>query len=409
MTVILSAQGQELAGRVGIGGNCSVDNDNTIKISVDDADIRNHNKWLTYLESLKTRKDPFPYVCSISGVTADMLNNVWLLGGKTSQVDADNNIPHTLTVCDMAQTVDYPRIYHAVHDMLRQLRLWIDGNKDSLLLYIDDAETQWSKMLAEDRDAYDFSDSDSLSFNIVKYYESRSRKEIPALANANSILNEYVGMVALWNHIVSLPRSSTKIRLHPADSAGIYAGVTVIVPMTTKQETDIKIDVSLSVSGQSGDNFKLWLRTPKAAITPNKNTDISVKINNIDINIDNGSSDSSDSSNSSNSSDSSDTDINEGIEVAGTSSDVSVIAHIPEDEICSNQVLQFVVEAIPFYACPDAGDTYKESRKNERYSMSGENTWTVSVKVSKDNYIIQEMEYTKKSPYASVCSDISDS
>ena len=208
----INVSGSRLTGDVSLSNAFKITENNDLNISADIGALYD-NKWTRYMQSIDSCNS-LPYVTNISNVGPDDWNILWLLGGKTTQVDVSDG---TIEICDMAQTVDYPRIYKSVYAMLRQLRLWIDANKDSLLLYQPDALKQWDDMVSDiDDNKWDTKDLESV------YMETRSRDDIDTIGQATSMINEYVGTVALWNHIVGLPESAVSIRLHPADSAGIY-------------------------------------------------------------------------------------------------------------------------------------------------------------------------------------------
>lgn len=388
MITSININKKSLTGDVRLGSDFKCTDNNTVKVVLDNSSLY-ANKWSKYLKDIPLRRN-FPYVVSISKVRPDIWRNMWLLGGKTTQLSTErtNTSDGNITISDMAQTVDYPRIYRSVYAMLRQLRLWIDTNKDSLLLYQSEAESQWSKMLSDDGD--NEWTSDDLA-NI--YMETRDRSGIPVLAPATSFINEYVGTVALWNHIVGLPESDINIRLHPADQAGIYVGVDVIIPMDAYKDTDLNVSVSLSMAGQSGDNLYMWLRVPNASLTPGGSGQKPV----VTIPGESGIVSQEPSI------------LDEGHTINSTSAEITVSATIPTEDVRNQHVLQCVIEAIPFYLCSDDEKTYPDSKKAEHASAAGENVWTISVVITKDGEVIQELTETKKSAYTTVCPEPDES
>ena len=341
--------------------------------------------------------DKCPYVTSIAGGTPDDWGYIWVLGGLSTQIDERDD---GFTFCDMSQTVDYPRIYRSVYAMLRQIRLWVDAHKDSLILPKSAAEAQWDNM-KEGGDGWDISDSD-----LPMFKESRHRQDIPAIGDAINLLNEYLGVVALWNHIVNEPKVVSDVRLHPADQSGIYAGINIILPTDHDENSDIEIDISISRSGQTGDNLYTWVRMPVARIIPDINDDSSDSLVSSAINC------------SLNGVDRVDSDppsaLDNGVNflTPGTGDDminVNISTTIPKDTANTVHTIQCVIEAIPFFKCPredgSTENTYAESKKGDHVYERGESSWTINVTINKNKEELYKESIVKKTMYANVCPD----
>lgn len=388
-----------------IKGSVSISTDNTIGLWSGDSSI--HINRTTpekdpkeeYLDALKSSGSA-PYVSKITGVSPDAWGNVWLLGGKTFQVDYTTSSTSELTLCDMAQTVDYPRIYMNVYNMLRRIRLWVDAHKDNLLLDPDRAYAQWTLMNGLSHESNDnwrpkenpFDKNASLTFT----EDSRSREEIMSLGTPINLLNEYLGVVALWNHIVGTPRAEVDVRLHPADQAGLYIGANMVVPILKKEDTKIRLDISVSFTGQTGDNLYTWSRIPVCKVIPGgKSITTSVVLE-------------GDSSSVSKTP----SILDNGSQKQGTSVQSHIEFTIPKDSVHTSHTIQCVLEAIPFYLCSTDEKTYADSKKAEHYSKSGENVWTIKIDIYRNDEKdpVNSYKYTKNTAYTTVCeSDESES
>lgn len=201
-----------------------------------------------------------PYLTSITGASANDRGNVMLLGSETTNVDykevtiGPHDTKKSFVITDMAQTAPYTIIFNVIHDMLRQIRLWLDAHKDNLLLPNPDVEQyttvpasvyMWNKMLAmEDTGTptvpvvtttklYEGCDCSSASDDpcslfptnpscaMPHFREDRQRDEV--IPKSLNLLNEYKSLVFLWNSIVSQPIVQIHPKQHPEDPAGLYA------------------------------------------------------------------------------------------------------------------------------------------------------------------------------------------
>ena len=374
-----------------ISGLVPITADSNISISSDDniMSIRRYSMEedprLEYLAKLLESGEA-PYVSKISGVSPDTWGNVWMLGGKTSQVDINNS--NTILLSDMAQTVDFPHIYSNVYAMLRQIRLWIDAHKDNLLLSDTTANDMWDHM----QDTADGANDNwrppvnpvADDKTITMFTESRLRSEIPSLGTAINMLNEYLGVVALWNYIVGTPKASVDVRLHPADQAGIYVGANIVVPIVEKKNTTIRVEISASFEGQTGENLYMWNRMPVCRIVPGG---ASIKPA-ISLSGDTGIKDTS--------------ILDKGHQKQGSAITGTATFEIPVKAIHTAHTVQCVLEAIPFYLCDDEV-TYADSKKATHYYSIGENKWTVTIKIYRDGSVINEYRSTKNTAYAAVC------
>lgn len=383
-------------------------------ITVDSVAIKSDipDSYLEYLNSLGS--DNLPMLVKLSGVAPDANNNIFLLGGTTSAVSATGD--GELSVTDVAQTVDYPRIYRSVYEMLRQIRIWQDAHKDSLLFSESEAKTRWDEL---NNYKYDYMPSvnDYPDWH-NGFSEYRDRDELdPYIPKGYNLISDYFAVVALWNYIVSLPDSSINVRLHPADSAGIYIGVNVNVPIVDPDKsTDIQIVTSISFSGQENGNYipedvigsdsslqgindtpvpiSIWHRVPVARAVPGDSVTVS-----------GGSVVTAGS-------------LSGGVETTDTTDITNTItAKVPAGSR-NFYTIQTVIEAIPFFKCTDKKTdiqekTYSESKKADHFVSIGYNDWTIKVDVYRDGSVIQTLEESKSTPHASVCnnqySDIEDS
>lgn len=349
-----------------------------------DVNTTTHDPRLEYYNGLMAGDIKLPYISAISGVNSDQWGRLWLLGGLTTQIDTvDTN---TLSICDMAQTVDYPRIYRNVYAMLRQIRLWLDAHKDNLLLDKSDALSQWDAMRSESDwspvitppDDVDTSDS----YTPAMFVERRSREDIRALGDAVNLLNEYYGVVALWNYAVSRPKNTISSRLHPADSAGVYVGINLEVPVTAAADTNIEVGIRLSYVGQT-DTYT-WCRMPVVRIVPEAGT-ISSKLSGTKSESTVGSI------------------LDEGNQIKGADVTGSASFTIPAADVRTSHTIQVVMEAIPFYLCGLNEKTYADSKKAERFSATGENVWTIEVVVKRNGHELYAHTSTKRTPYVNTC------
>ena len=361
--------------------------DNTLSLGLKDNNSVT-DKYREYLEYINT--NGLPFVTSVSGVGCNDLGNLWLLGDKTSQVDLTDA---GFTLCDMSQTVDYPRIYKSVYAMLRQIRLWLDAHKDTLLLKSDKAELQWDDMMLDADDWLLPSDSPDTR---PVFLETRKRSDISAIGPGLNLLNEYRGTVSLWNYIVEMPTSDISIRLHPADRSGVYIGANLTVPVTSKEDTTITIRVLIDIAGQPSEGLQdmyLWMRCPVARSTPSS-SGVTVTIpgepakSSVDSVLDN--------------------DSKQVIITPESSIPLEVSMHIPKDELRTSYIVQVVFEAIPFVLCSDKENTYADSKKSYRVDTTGENKWTITTEVYRNGDLIRTITETKNTSMVPTC-DVDDS
>lgn len=337
------------------------------------------NKYTSYLKDLMLNgKKNLPYVASVAGVYPNQWHNIWVLGGQTAQVDLGEG-PGTLTICDMSQTVDYPRIYKSVYGMLRQLRLWIDAHKDSLILRDNRASVQWQNMLYSTDDWYVPETSPDTR---PIFQETRLRNDISAIGPAVGLLNEYLGIIHFWNYAVGIPESSISVRLHPADYAGLYIGFNIDLPVTSKEEINIEVKISASFTGQTGDNLYIWSRVPVARVLPLGLGSVTYEL----------SGEASPESNTA-------SILDDGVQVQGTSISGVLSINIPEEDVRVSHTIQCVLEVIPFYLCSDSEKTYADSKRAIREDTTGENVWTISATIDGDTTITK----TKNTAYAAEC------
>lgn len=379
---VLSTGAPVLSGIGAIGITRKYDN---VVIGADSDQLYN-TPQSSYIDSFTA----VPYITKISGVTPDSNGMIWLLGDRSSNVYTLND--NTLHISDIAQTVDYPRIYSSVYAMLRQLRLWVDAHKDTLILRTATANTQWNNML---KDPDDWTPSKDLHLSIPYYSEDRSRDEIQAIGGATNFLNMYFATVALWNYAVDRPMSDIETRLHPEDAAGMYISANIVVPRISNVNT--KIDVTINIYRLSGqkddddDDLYLWIRCPISKITPDIDDDIDVTIPGVKAQSDKYSV------------------LDEGYQIkapapssAGDPISISFTCTVPAgDESHNMYTIQAVIEVIPFYMCDS--NTYAESLLDDREAVQGTNTWKVSTIVKSNDVIIQETEDTKNTAYALKC------
>ena len=230
-----------------------------------------------------------PYLSRLCGVAPDAYGNIWLLGGAMSQVDTESsdstyvNKTNDILLCDMSQEDRTPQILRAMFDILRQIRLWIDAYKDTLLCTPASGETQWTAMLAEAEkedtevlkiiSSGDGSDDDDNKYPMAVLKETRGKRgTIPAIGPSTAIRNEYQSVVALWNYIVAQPKSSLVVRTHPGDSAGIYVALSMNIPIEkiSNGKTTVTVTITITppsyVSSDSSSSPKtptqMWFRSP---------------------------------------------------------------------------------------------------------------------------------------------------
>lgn len=384
------------------------------KVSVASSSDYINEKHDSYINSIKR----IPYVTNISGVRPNVFNSIWIIGGKTSQIDYVHDYDEkggSFTVCDMAQTVDFPRIYRSVYAMLRQIRLWLDAHKDSLILTKNAAEDQWLNMLDDlDQDSGSVwyppaSPGDSIETAPKMFKETRNRGDIPAIGHAVNFLNAYQGTVALWNYIVGTPSASVSARLHTADNAGVYIGANITVPIPEKLTTYIRITYNVRMTGQadiiSNDEstkdqiLYAWMRIPIASALPG------------DIQ---GSYALPGSTGASNPPSILDTNSSQ-IKVSDITP-ISITFKIPESsDMSTSYTIKSVLEIIPFYLDGGSATTYADSKREDRFESIGTNTWNISVlvercqtktddEVSDEDYKqILRIERTKTTPHVPTC------
>lgn len=404
----------------------STEQDNgSITIGADNSYLYNTDYYKFY-RKLVNGEVELPYVTKISGVTGDANNMIWLLGGKTFQVDRaiDGYTPpedgdyvkpadNVLYISDMGQTVDYPRIYRATYDMLRQIRLWIDAHKDTILLDESNADEWWDVMKTDPDDSKPVpktsTDSGTL-WSLPVFEEPRSRSDITAIGDATNILGNYWATVALWNYIVNQPLSSTTARLHPADDAGIYIGINTHVPRADTSEINLMVAISIEietdqVDSTNIDDFKLWVRMPIRSCIPNDGNIVfsGLKIANASASQGN----------------TSESILNSGMHLDWTNNlemsyDVTIPAASSAGESISNiYTIQNVVEVIPYIVCPYDGENnegtkglYATSRKSSRLSERGETKWRVVCNIYKNGDSVGSPQtLTKSSAYVQVCEE----
>ena len=334
-----------------------------------------------YINSLKS----VPYMTKISGVTPNSNGMIWLLGDKSSNVYTLGD--NTLHISDIAQTVDYPRIYASVYSMLRQLRLWVDAHKDTLILRTDTANTQWDNML---NDSDDWTPDNDYHLSIPYYSEDRPRYDIQAIGDATNFLNMYFATVALWNYAVGRPMSDVETRLHPEDASGMYIGANIVIPRLSNVDTTIDVTINIyRLEGQEGEDLYLWIRCPIAIITPDIDDDIDVTIPGEQAQSTKPSI------------------LDEGYQIKapalnGDPIPVSFTCTVPAGSESHNMyTIQSVIEVIPFYMCDSS--TYAESLLADREVVQGTNTWKVSTIVKSNGVIIQDTEDIKNTAYALKC------
>lgn len=345
-----------------------------------------------------------PYISAISGVKPDINGNLWLLGGKTSQVSYTTD---TFTISDMGQTVDYPRIYRSVYAMLRQIRLWLDAHKDTLLLTKGNADSWWERM------KNDQNDWKPLESDYSKYYfeESRPRDSIADIGDATNMISQYMAVVALWNYIVNQPLANYSARLHPADSAGVYIGADINIPRTTDGEFSVDVEFTIEISTQQAvDGMRVWLRMPILSCEPNDND--KVKLSNIIVN-----------GTEHTPSESGASVLDSGVHIdwpEGGTISVSYTITMPAEDTSANMyTTHAVIEAIPYMVCPYDGEEdegekglYSTAKKSPRESSAGEATWTISCTVTSNGVPVNPIEpqIEKKTTYVNTCiSDDEDS
>ena len=242
---------------------------------------------LTNPDGYDHQEDIIPYVTTISGVGANARGNIMILGSDTTNVDYRQS---GYTITDMAQTPQYTILFNVVHDMLRQIRLWLDAHKDNLLLPNPDVEEalvpasvyMWNKMLTME----DSSSSSQPVTTTTKLYEGctnpsytegplcamphfrETRQRSSVIPKSTNLLNEYKSLVFIWNSVVSRPIVQIKMVQHPEDPAGLYAIVvcSFMYPMSWYNSTQsestpkgvvLEVRVSPSYSLPT-DSIKRW-------------------------------------------------------------------------------------------------------------------------------------------------------
>lgn len=368
-----------------------------------------------------------PYIASIDGVRADQYGCLYILGGHTSQIDHKD---HGINICDMSQDNRYPQIFRSIYDMLTILRRWIDGHKDSLLLYGDLAEKQWSEMLSEDyNDYYQKAGSDVPDYPLYKdpdtgdlISDRRTRDAISSFSEPIGLLNEYQSVVAMWNYVASQPEHVSTARIHPGDNAGVYIGAAINIPTTNIPDNTtgylrVLIKISVSMSGQSSVSEKnkayMWMRSPDAysklvpaapgvrisgpvvpgssviGTNPQSILDAEGRISDI---------------------------------VPETSLDTYMNVYIPiSSNMSTVYTVQTLLEAIPFCLC-GTENSYYDSKTGVHFVQQDLNTWTIRLSVhtgivssistgsgestpSKDMTELVNDSIVKTTQYAQVCDD----
>ena len=398
--------------------------DNKIVVRADNSHLL-ENPYNKLYSDILSGNTQLPYVTKISGVPADINNMVWLLGGKTSQVDRskdgyqtpseDGYAPagdNVIYISDMGQTVDYPRIYRAVYDMLRQIRLWLDAHKDTVLLDSDNANIWWDvlKNDPDDSDPVPKSPYDGAGEIVLKSFkEPRDRSEIAAIGDSTNILGNYGAMVALWNYIVNQPLSDVSSRIHPADPAGIYIGINTHIPRLDTNKIVRRFDITINldtdqVNAENSSDFRLWVRVPVVSCIPD-NGDVTfsdVVIPSSTVVPGGGSS-----------------VLDDGIHILWTNSftiSYTVTIAEAEDAISNIYTAKNIVEVIPYMVCPYDGEDdgltnglYSTSRKSPRVSEQGSCSWSIYCTIFDEsgNSISSIPMITKNTSYVQVC-DVSD-
>lgn len=386
-----------------------------------------YDKLRDEYDKLKTS----PYLSRLCGVVPDAYGNIWLLGGATSQVDtesADNtyvNKTNDILLCDMSQEDRTPQILRAMYDILRQIRLWIDAYKDTLLCTPASGETQWTAMLAET------TTEDAPVLEIVKSGESSDNKypmavlketreergTIPAIGPSTAIRNEYQSVVALWNYIVAQPKSSLVVRTHPGDSAGIYVALSMNIPIekiSDKTETTVTVTITITPpsykssdsSSSSSIPTKMWFRNPicqviaaGAGTTKTATCTFDPSGSKVDgLNA-------------------SQLDTEGKVADSGLLT-ATITATLPNT--CSLYTLQAVIDCIPFNLCVRKGEdgnsvytevSYADSRQGMHYTNFGQAEWTVAGSYTigdstTETTIGSDIKHTTGLP--SVCTDTTD-
>ena len=199
-----------IIGGPGIG--ISSENSDVVIAAEKSADTLNN----TYTELFNNLTDPEhagyfqPYIGKLNNSEVAPSGNIWLLGDQCAQLNIfDGNDPaNGLKVLDLCEACPDCVDYQEILSFQREIRIWLDGNKDLNLFSNTTAAARWTASAAAEP---------AQPAVCVPDYDVTPLQRPADFAVAYTLFQQYKALVYMWNYLMYKQSIQTVITQHPGN------------------------------------------------------------------------------------------------------------------------------------------------------------------------------------------------
>lgn len=205
-----------IIGAVSLIGGAGVNitsNDNNVVISIGQSTSELNNTYSELFTELTNpdSEDYFtPYVGKVNGSEVAPSGNLWLLGDQCAQLNIfDGTDPvNGLNVLDLCEACPDCTDYQEILTFQREIRIWLDGNKDLNLFPEATAISRWTTSAAAEP---------VQPAVCIPTYTTTPLQRPSDFSKAYTLFQQYKALVYMWNYLMYKQSLQTVITQHPGN------------------------------------------------------------------------------------------------------------------------------------------------------------------------------------------------